>query len=89
MRAVVRKFNKFSSFPLIVEAGRDLTGFVSFSHLEETNYLIGDIITVYFDETIEEWHYFRLSANPKTKPKTGDLISCRFVKFKQGFGATV
>lgn len=54
MRAVVRKFNKFSSFPLIVEAGRDLTGFVSFSHLEETNYLIGDIITVYFDETIEE-----------------------------------
>ena len=60
MKAIIRRFNKFSSFPLLVEAGRDLTGSVSFEELGGGDYHPGDIIDVYFEETKEGRHYFRL-----------------------------
>ena len=74
MKAVVKRFNKFSSYPLIVEAGWELTGSVFFSDLKDSEYNVGDIINVYFSETKEEWHYFRLGEEIKSKPKEGELV---------------
>lgn len=89
MRAVIWKFNKFSSYPLIVEAGRDLTGSIFFTELIDMSYVVGDFVDVYYDETIENRHYFRMSSKKITSPKEGDLVNCWFVKFKSGFGCTV
>lgn len=52
MKAVVKWYNKYSSYPLILEAGRDLTGAVFFSDLDSSkSYHSGEIITVYYDST--------------------------------------
>jgi len=62
MKAIVKRFNKFSSYPLLVEASRELTGSVFFSDLDmNKSYLVGDIITVYYDSVEQDRHYFKVN----------------------------
>ncbi len=90
MRAVIWRFNKYSSYPLLVEAGWEMTGSVFFSDLNGSDkYQVGDFIDVCFDETVEERHYFKINKTSSGKPKVGDKIYCWFVSFWNGFGATV
>ena len=40
------------------------------------SYVVGDFVDVYYDETIENRHYFRMSSKKITSPKEGDLVNC-------------
>ena len=59
-----------------MEAGRDLTGSIFFTELIDMSYVVGDFVDVYYDETIENRHYFRMSSKKITSPKEGDLVNC-------------
>jgi len=54
MKAVIKRYNKYSSYPLIIEAGRELTGSVFFADIDlNKQYNTEDIINVYFTETVD------------------------------------
>lgn len=90
MKVVVRRFNKFASYPLLVEASRTHIGSVLFSDLDGSQtYLPGQIVHAYYLGEEDQKQFFSLKSDKKDEIEVGSLIDCRFVSFKPGFGATI
>lgn len=95
IKAIVKRYNKFASNPLLIETSRSTVGSIFFSDIDTSkSYALGDVITVYFKtkshEAAHDMHYFTMKKSQKVRtPKVGEVVDCRFVKFRSGFGATV